>query len=119
MSLISGENFTSNSVVAVRNKDKSKLTLKFDVCNKEKKIIVKIPLYKGEAINKREIFIYTDSKLFMFKNINELKLEKELINFSDEIIDFIINTIAEYCYYLFFKPSIPSKNKKKVKKINR
>lgn len=115
MSLISGENFTSNSVVAVRNKDKSKLTLKFDVCDREKKVIVKILLYKGEAINKGEIFIYTDSKLFMFKNIDELKLEKELINFNDEIIDFIINTIAEYCYYLFFKPSIPSKNKKKVR----
>ena len=83
---ITGEEYISKTVVIMKNK------LTFDIFYRDKKIIVKI-------IN-NEIFIKTD-KLFSFENIEELRKEKELIGFSNEIIDFISDCIKLYRFYMF------------------
>ena len=83
---ITGEEYISKTVVATKNK------LTFDILYRDKKIVIKI-------INDK-VFIKTD-KLFSFDDIEELKKEKELTGFNNEIIDFISDCIKLYHFYMF------------------
>lgn len=83
---ITGEEYISKTVVATKNK------LTFDILYRDKKIVIKI-------INDK-VFIKAD-KLFSFENIEELRKEKELIGFNNEIIDFISDCIKLYRFYMF------------------
>ena len=83
---ITGEEYISKTVVATKNK------LTFDILYRDKKIVIKI-------INDK-VFIKTD-KLFSFDDIEELKKEKELTGFNNEIIDFISDCIKLYRFYMF------------------
>lgn len=83
---ITEEEYISKTVVVTKNK------LTFDILYRDKKIVIKI-------INDK-VFIKTD-KLFSFENIEELRKEKELIDFNNEIIDFISDCVKLYRFYMF------------------